>query len=269
VKRLLLLALLFLGTGYVGYDMWQLSEQDLLWGHRPLFFIIGCWAVIVLLRSIITEKRGHVYNWRLSGYSTLAGALLAISFPGLLPIPLFMFVGLVPLLFVEEECSTTMEKGAGWKVFRYAFNAFLVYNILTTWWVSNAALPPGIFANLANAALMSTAFWLFYISKKAVPKFGYAALVVYWVCFEYMHLNWDLSWPWLTFGNSFAQVPWWVQWYEYTGVFGGTLLILIVNILSFKLIMGYSETGKMVKKRPGLDSGIADIATGRFFGHVL
>jgi hypothetical protein len=118
VKRLLLLALLFLGTGYVGYDMWQLSEQDLLWGHRPLFFIIGCWAVIVLLRSIITEKRGHVYNWRLSGYSTLAGALLAISFPGLLPIPLFMFVGLVPLLFVEEECSTTMEKRSGMESFQ-------------------------------------------------------------------------------------------------------------------------------------------------------
>ncbi len=248
MKKVLLLVLLILVAGYVGYDMWQLNGVQQLWGHRPLFFLLASWGIVVLLRALITEKRGNIYNWRHSGLSTLSGALMAISFPGLLPVPVFMFIGLVPLLFVEDAFSKTMEKGAGWKVFRYAFNAFLVYNILTTWWVANAALPPGIFANLANAALMSTAFWLFHISKRAVPKFGYAALVVYWICFEYMHFNWDLSWPWLTFGNSFAQVPWWVQWYEYTGVFGGTLLILVVNILSFKTIKAYNETGEVVKK---------------------
>lgn len=240
--------MLLLMAGYVGYDMWQLSEKDLLWGHRPLFLLTASWGAIVLIRAWLTERRGHGYNWRYSGYAALTGALLAISFPGLLPVPVFMFLGLVPLLIIEDEWSKSETKGAGWKVFRYAFNAFLVFNILTTWWVSNAALPPGIFANVANALLMSTAFWLFHKTKKAVPKFGYVALVVYWICFEYMHLNWDLSWPWLTFGNSFAQVPWWVQWYEFTGVFGGTLLILVVNILVFKTIDLYKRTGVMLRR---------------------
>ena len=248
VKRILLTLLLLLIVGYLGYDMWQLAQQELLWGHRPLFFLLAGWGLAVLIRATITERRGNKYDWRYSGYSTLSGILMAISFPGLLPVPIFMFIGFVPLLLLENEWSKSGTRGAGWKVFRYAFNSFLVYNILTTWWVANAALPPGIFANIANALLMSTAFWLFHMTKKAVPKFGYAALVVYWMCFEYMHFNWDLSWPWLALGNGFAQVPWWVQWYEYTGVFGGTLLLLAVNILVFKLIDHYNQTGEIVRK---------------------
>ena len=40
---------------------------------------------------------------------------------------------------------------------------------------------------------------------------------------EYMHLNWDLSWPWLTIGNVFAKYPIIVQWYEFTGFLVGLL----------------------------------------------
>ena len=33
------------------------------------------------------------------------------------------------------------------------------------------------------------------------------ALISLWLSFEYLHLNWDLSWPWLTLGNVFAHYP--------------------------------------------------------------
>ena len=64
----------------------------------------------------------------------------------------------------------------------------------------------------------------------AGESWGFFGFVLYWVTFEYVHLNWDVSWPWLTLGNGFASFPEWVQWYEYTGVFGGTLWILLGNI---------------------------------------
>ena len=63
---------------------------------------------------------------------------------------------------------------------------------------------------------------------------GYISLIAFWMCFEFIHLqDWGLSWPWLTLGNSFATHPEWIQWYEYTGTSGGTLWILLVNILLF------------------------------------
>jgi apolipoprotein N-acyltransferase len=78
--------------------------------------------------------------------------------------------------------------------------------------------------------------WLgFRITKKWLGEnFGYASLLAFWMCFEYIHLqDWGLSWPWLTLGNSFATHTEWVQWYEYTGTSGGSLWILLVNIFLY------------------------------------
>ena len=49
------------------------------------------------------------------------------------------------------------------------------------------------------------------------------------------YLNWDFSW--LNLGNVFSESIYLIQWYEYTGVFGGTLWILIVNFLIFNFIV--------------------------------
>ena len=59
------------------------------------------------------------------------------------------------------------------------------------------------------------------------------SLIVFWVAFEYLHINWDLSWCWLTLGNGFLNNISLVQWYEYTGVLGGSIWVLLINILLF------------------------------------
>lgn len=60
--------------------------------------------------------------------------------------------------------------------------------------------------------------------------------------FEYIHLqDWGLSWPWLTLGNVFAGRTNWIQWYEYTGTSGGSLWILLVNVLLFQLMAGRNK----------------------------
>ena len=116
----------------------------------------------------------------------------------------------------------------------------LVWNIGTTWWVCNSTVPGGIAAMLANSFLMSIPWMGYYaIRKTGRQNLAYAALVLFWLCFEYIHLNWQLSWPWLTLGNVFALYPSWVQWYEYTGTSGGSLWILLVNILVTKLLQAY------------------------------
>ncbi|MBC7606883.1 MAG: apolipoprotein N-acyltransferase, partial [Burkholderiales bacterium] len=46
----------------------------------------------------------------------------------------------------------------------------------------------------------------------------------------------DFSWPWLNLGNGFADYPKWIQWYEYTGTFGGSLWVLVINAYGFELL---------------------------------
>jgi hypothetical protein len=92
-------------------------------------------------------------------------------------------------------------------------------------------------AVVANAFLMTITFQLFhYTRKKLGSTIGYLSLFIYWISFEYLHMNWDLSWPWLTFGNGFASWANMVQWYEYTGVFGGTIWIILANIIVYKFL---------------------------------
>ena len=110
----------------------------------------------------------------------------------------------------------------------------LIWNAVTTWWVINSTVPGGISAIVANSLLMCIPWIGFYNVKRrlgALP--GYFSFIVFWVTFEYIHLNWELSWPWLTLGNAFAVQTDWVQWYEYTGVSGGSLWVLLVNVFLF------------------------------------
>lgn len=64
---------------------------------------------------------------------------------------------------------------------------------------------------------------------------GYFMLPVFFVAFEYLHLNWQLNWPWLNISNVFSHQHTWIQWYEYTGSAGGTIWVLASNIIIYKL----------------------------------
>jgi apolipoprotein N-acyltransferase len=165
----------------------------------------------------------------------LSGLLLAFAWPeiGIFPVLFFAFV---PLLMLEDEMQKSAHPKKGRVVFWCAFLAFFIFNAITTYWVYHATLFGAIAAFLVNATLMATAFYIFHkIKANTRDRLGYVALLVVWVSMEYLHLNWELSWPWLTLGNGFASVPDVVQWYEYTGVLGGTIWVLLMNVLLFRL----------------------------------
>ena len=72
------------------------------------------------------------------------------------------------------------------------------------------------------------------ISKHAHKALAYTALVAGWIATEYWYTTGDFSWPWLILGNGFSHDVWAVQWYEYTGVFGGSLWVLVANICFYE-----------------------------------
>ena len=112
-----------------------------------------------------------------------------------------------------------------------------IWNVGTTWWIWNSTAAGAIGAIIANSFLMTIPLWGYHIIK---ARFGNAvgllSFIAFWLTFEYIHLNWQLSWPWLTLGNVFAVHPNWVQWYEFTGTSGGSLWILVINGLVFILL---------------------------------
>lgn len=247
--RLLLLLITIITTLVSGWIMYIRMAKEQLWGHWPLGLFLGGWLSIVL----IFEPRfsPHPRHLRLLALSTLSGILLWLGFPTI-PLTTLMFVGFVPLLIVEKELCDYREEASKWSFFKYSYHALVLWNILTTFWVTNTAFVAGLFAIFANSLLMAIPLVLFHQVRKLTPKLGYMAFVAFWLTFEYWHLRQELSWPWLTLGNSFAEFPSWVQWYEYTGVFGGSLWILAVNVLFFHIVSPYYFHGtKIALKKLG------------------
>lgn len=168
-------------------------------------------------------------------YSVFSGCLLGISWPETGSLFPLIFIALVPLLLVEDEIYSKKYRPS--KVYFNAYVTFFFFNLITTWWIWNASAGGAIMAIFANAALMAIPFWMFHITKRYIgAKEGYIGLIVYWLGFEYGHFRWELSWPWLSYGNAFANQTELVQWYEITGVLGGTLWVLLLNLVLFFLI---------------------------------
>ena len=174
-------------------------------------------------------------------FAFLSGILLAIAWPTY-GFPLFIFFAFVPLLFAEFQIRNFSKNRLKLKVFGLAYLSFFLWNLITTYWVAYSTLFGGVFAVLVNSLLMAVVFLLYHIvAKRTGFSAGSAFLISIWMVFERLHLSWDFSWPWLNLGNVFSEYISWVQWYEYSGTFGGTLWVWVVNIAIFKAILQYKE----------------------------
>ena len=140
-----------------------------------------------------------------------------------------LLAAFVPLLWISDAADAS--RRGWWGVFGWALLTFVLWNAATIWWIWNATWVGPLAATLASSFLNMVAFMLFHTAAKRAPKpLAYTVLVAAWIATEYWYTVGEFSFPWLILGNGFCEVPWAVQWYEYTGVFGGSLWVLVTNI---------------------------------------
>lgn len=167
--------------------------------------------------------------------SLLSGTLLGLSW--LPQFTFLIFFAFIPFFQIEKLIrQTNLNADKKW-LFWSSYLTFFIWNLLATWWVAFASLGGASLAIVCNALLMSLTYLLYlFISQSVKSDLRIFLLIPVWLSFEYFHTDWDLSWTWLSLGNVFAFKPNWVQWYEYTGVSGGTTWILLVNTIQFLLL---------------------------------
>ena len=166
------------------------------------------------------------------GLAVLSGLLIAVAWPvrGLAPLA---FIAFVPLLYLEDKHYS----------FWISSITFLIWNALTTWWVWKTTALGTIGMIVLNSLFMTCVFWAYHFVKTRLydNKKGYYLLIIFVLAFEYLHLNWQINWPWLNLGNVFSHYHTWVQWYSITGIAGGTIWVLLANILVYKLLKDYKK----------------------------
>ncbi|MBO5803641.1 MAG: apolipoprotein N-acyltransferase [Bacteroidales bacterium] len=190
-----------------------------------------------------SRKSVHIY---ILGWILISSLLLSLPFL-VDHLGFLALFGMVPLFFIEDICRKHDVKGATW----YYYLLFVVWNTITTYWVSYATLPGGIAAILLNAFQMSLVFWFYRLFKRQILKrdgaskesfIPYLFFIVTWLGWEHYYFDAEVSWPWLVLGNAFAGSIKSVQWYEYTGTLGGSLWILLSNVLLYRIIV--KEAGR-------------------------
>lgn len=171
--------------------------------------------------------------------SVLSGVLLSFGWfqwaSGIITI-----IGFVPLLFIEQHLDKHKHQNRSVVFFLYCLLAFFVWNLINTWWIANATFFGVSAAIIYSSLIMGLTMWIFHASKRVLgPSMGYFCLVIYWLSFEHVYQVADLSWPWLNLGNAFANDVKLVQWYDITGIAGGTTWILALNLAIFQLLRKY------------------------------
>ena len=168
------------------------------------------------------------------GLLFISALVMGLSFPFTGGIFLLAFIGLIPLFLFNTELNKKSVKFKGLKRFAGNYLFFFTYNVFVTWWIYNSTPEGGYMAFFFNSFLMVLPFYLFaFIDKHLGTTKGLVAFVSLWLSFEHIDHVWDLSWPWISFGNIFGNQPMLIQWYEYSGIEGGTLWILLANLFGF------------------------------------
>ena len=185
---------------------------------------------------------------------------ILISVPFLVPhtAPLAL-IAFIPLLLAESFFTGKMAS-------INFYLPFLIWNLATTYWIYNATVEGAAAAVIANELQMSLIFMLFrWFKKRTNEKLGYMFLIIAWLAWEHFYFDAEISWPWLTLGNTLATSHYLAQWYEYTGTLGGSLWILLVNVVLFRIMrdrnmfarfgvmpQSLTLTGKSIKIRTAL-----------------
>ena len=148
------------------------------------------------------------------------------------------------------------------QVFRYAYTAFVIWNFGTCYWLMMTAfgatswtevityLMAGLMACILNPFLMTIPVYLYTrIKKTGWHGLASLAFVCFWLTFEWLHFNWDLSWSWITLGHAFTLYPSAIQFIEFTGTLGISAQILVVNVLIYQAIRAVGSRHTAVGSR--------------------
>jgi apolipoprotein N-acyltransferase len=176
------------------------------------------------------------------GRFLLTVCLLSLPWPEI-DFTILVFFAFVPVLLQMNSMLKAKKKTRrfAWWVFAVQ----LVWSLINTYWISHATWLGTVASSLVYAGIFTIPFILSYKLHYAKGNIGHRfsllILVLSWLSIDYLQLYWDLYWPWFHLGNAFANRPDWVQWYEYTGVFGGTLWVWIANIAVYRLWLQWDK----------------------------
>lgn len=170
-----------------------------------------------------------------AGYvpALVSGMLLGVSFPSypFIRLEVLAWIALVPLLLASRNEREFR------RFFLQVYLAMLVFCSVSIWWISLATLGGGLLTIVAQALFLAVPLLLFFLLMSLRGwRFALYALPFLWVGWEWAYIQQDLSFGWLTLGNSQALLTPMIQYADITGVWGISFWVVLFNVLVADLL---------------------------------
>ena len=195
--------------------------------------------------SIFAEEKKSLNEDRI--LLIISGILLALSFPPVpFPASILLFFALVPYLIVIERREKLID------INRATYLMAFVFCLLTLYWVGSWQNKADTFLMISGTLLVfvNPVFFLIpstllYFTRKIFsPKRALYFLPVFYVAYEYAYMLTDLSFPWLSLGNGLSLFTLFIQIADIIGQLGLSLVIVLINVLLYKIISAYKQQHK-------------------------
>lgn len=158
---------------------------------------------------------------------------------------LVLLVAFVPFFLIENHFFENPEKHNQNAFIIYILPGFIIFNTISLGWIRAVSIPAAISIITGLSVLMTLILWLAHtVRKMAGNIIGSLALISFWLAFEFLSLNTIYLSPWVNLGNGLAKDIVFIQWYEATGVAGGTLWILLSNLILSLILINSLKTKK-------------------------
>jgi len=156
--------------------------------------------------------------------ATISGIfLLPLSIENQYTIPL-IFISFIPLFYLAQEVTS-------WK--KYLLLSILIVLAFSIRWY-HWIIGSGYYIKFALLLLSNSIIYLIpFILLKYVSK---AAFIYSWIGVEVFHLHTSIGSPITVLGNYLSFGVEYIQWYELTGVLGGSIYILLGNYFIWFLV---------------------------------
>jgi apolipoprotein N-acyltransferase len=181
--------------------------------------------------------------------SLLSGLILYLSWPNLSIYP-GLFIGFIPLFYSFKLLTELTFKFRAVIWFLSFFLAHYIWIFLSSEWLRETAPKTfylGTFLESLSISIM--AIPALFIARKTNLKLGLAFMVSVFMGFEFLGQSWDLGTPFFILGSGLSSAPYFIQSYEYIGVEGGSLFILLVNLFLFMILLQLLSGHKPGKKQ--------------------
>lgn len=179
-------------------------------------------------------------------FPLLSGLLLLLGWP---PIGIFpaLFVGLVPLFLAFDEIEQ-ISRGKYVAVFMANFIGHFFWIAYSLKWLQVTSPQSYLTAiTLVSLSLSLAMVPLVWISRKYGKNMRFVFFAAAWLSVEFLNQNWLLGAPYFTLGNGFGMYPRLIQHYEFIGVEGGTVWLLLCNFFLYQTIISFRQQKALVK----------------------